>query len=131
MAQPATLQRRHTLKNSTLSMKVFAGYLAALSALLLFRPSLLLTLGFENIASPWVPTLGYIVGALAFFYFTAVRENAKNFYAWSVRARLPLVLFFGILFFLGKAPLIMLIIGVFDTSCALWTGFALRHENAP
>jgi len=113
-----------------LSMKVFAGYLATLSALLLFWPSLFLKLGFENIANPWVPTLGYVVGALAFFYFMAIRENAKNFYAWTARARLPLVLFFVVLVALGKAPLIMLLIGAFDTGCALWTGHALKHENA-
>lgn len=118
------------MKNSALSMKVFAAYLATLSVLLLFRPSLFLKLGFENVANPWVPTLGYVVGALAFLYSMAVRENAKNFYAWSARARLPLALFFAVLVALGKAPRIMLLIGAFDTGCALWTGHALKHENA-
>jgi hypothetical protein len=118
------------LKNSTLSMKVFAVYLATPSILLLFWPSLFLKLGFDNISNPWVPALGYVVGALAFFYFMAIREHAKNFYAWTARARLPLVRFFGVLVSLGKAPLMMLVIGAFDTGCALWTGFALKHEGA-
>ncbi len=47
------------MKNSTLSMNVFAVYLSVLSFILLFLPSLLLKLGFENISNPWVPTLGY------------------------------------------------------------------------
>jgi hypothetical protein len=119
-----------TLKDSTLSMKVFASYLATLSALLLLWPSLFLHLGFENVSNPWVPTLGYIVGALGFFYVMAIREEAKNFYAWTVRARLPLMLFFAVLVAVGTAPPIMLLVGVIDTSCALWTGFALRNESA-
>ena len=110
-------------------MKVFAGYLATLSFLLLFWPSLFLKLGFANVSNPWVPTLGYVIGALAFFYFMAIRENAKNFYAWTARARLPLLLFFIVLVALGKAPPIMLLIGAFDTGCAIWTGFALKHEH--
>jgi hypothetical protein len=111
-------------------MKVFAGYLATLSALLLLWPSLFLHLGFENVSNPWMPTLGYIVGALAFFYVMAIREEAKNFYAWTVQARLPLIFFFGALVVTGIAPPIMLLIGVIDTGCALWTGLALRHERA-
>lgn len=110
-------------------MKVFATYLASLSFLLLFWPSLFLKLGFANVSNPWVPTLGYVVGALAYFYFLAVRENAKNFYAWTVRARLPLILFFIVLVALDKAPPIMLLIGVIDTSCAIWTGLALKLES--
>lgn len=118
------------MKDSTLSMKVFGGYLAVLSFFLLFWPSLFLHLGFENVSNPWVPTLGYVVGALAFFYFMAVREKAKTFYSWTVRARLPLILFFAVLVVLDRAPPIMLLIGAFDTACALWTGFALNHERA-
>ena len=117
------------MKNSTLSMKVFATYLAILSFLLLFWPSLFLKLGFENVSNPWVPTLGYVVGALSYFYFMAIRENAKNFYVWTVRARLPLILFFIVLVALAKAPPIMLLIGAFDTGCAIWTGRALKHEH--
>lgn len=118
------------MKNSRLSMQVFVVCLATLSLLLLAWPALFLKLGFENIATPWVPTLGYVVGALAFFYFMAIRENAKNFYAWTVKARMPLALFFIVLVSLHQAPPIMLLIGAFDTACAVWTGYALRYEAA-
>ena len=117
------------MKDSTLSMKVFACYLAILSFILLFWPSLFLRLGFENISSPWVPTLGYIVGALAFFYFMAVRERSKNFYAWTAIARLPLLLFFTILVAFDMAPSIVLLIGFIDTGCAIWTALALKNER--
>lgn len=36
---------------------------------------------------------GYVVLALAFFYFMAVREQDRNFYRWSVYARLPLAVY--------------------------------------
>jgi hypothetical protein len=110
-------------------MKVFAGYLASLSFFLLFQPSLFLKLGFKDISGPWVPTLGYIVGALAFFYSMAVRENAKNFYAWTAVARLPLLLFFIVLVALGTAPPVMLLVGIIDTGCAIWTSLALKNER--
>lgn len=118
------------MKDSTLSIKVFAVYLVTLSFVLLFWPSFLLLLGFENISNPWVPTLGYIVGALAFFYVMAIRERAKNFYAWSAFARFPLLLFFFVLVASGMAPPIMLLIGVIDTGCAIWTWLALKYERA-
>jgi hypothetical protein len=117
------------LKDSTLSMKVFAVYLSILSFLLLFWPSIFLLLGFDNVSSPWVPTLGYVIGALAFFYIMAVRENAKNVYAWTTYARFPLVLFFSALVATGKAPPIMLLVGLIDTGCAVWTSIALKHER--
>jgi hypothetical protein len=110
-------------------MKVFAVYLSILSFLLLCWPSIFLLLGFDNVSNPWVPTLGYIVGALAFFYFMAARENAKNVYAWTTYARFPLLLFFIALVASGKAPPIMLLVGLIDTGCAIWTSIALKHER--
>ncbi len=110
-------------------MKVFAGYLATLSFILLFWPSLFLKLGFDTISVPWVPILGYIVGALAFFYFMASREKAKNFYAWSAIARLPLLLFFIVLVASDIAPPVMILVGVIDTGCAVWTALALKNER--
>ena len=110
-------------------MKFFAVYLSVLSFILLFWPSFLLKLGFENVSNPWVPTLGYIVGALAFYFFMAAREQAKNLYAWTAAARLPLFLFFAVLVVRGMAPPVMLLIGAIDTGCAAWTAIALRNER--
>ena len=110
-------------------MKVFAVYLSILSFLLLFWPSIFLDLGFKDVSSPWVPTLGYVVGALAFYYFMAIRENAVNFYSWTTYARFPILFFFIALVSLGIAPPIMLLIGLIDTGCAIWTSLALKHEQ--
>jgi len=117
------------MRNSRLSMQVFAIYLASLSLLLIVYPEAFLLLGFGDVSGPFVPTLGYVLGALAFFYFSAIRENARHFYRWTVYARLPLLPFFVLLVILKTAPPIMLLIGAWDTLCAIWTGYALRHEG--
>lgn len=117
------------MKNSSLSMLVFAGYTAILSALLLFYPSVFQLLGFEQTNSAWVRILGYIVGALSFYYVMAVREGVTNFYRWSVYARIPLFPFFGLLAVLGLVPPVMVLIGMWDTGLAIWTGVALRREG--
>jgi hypothetical protein len=116
------------MNDSTLSMRVFAIYLALLSMLLIAYPKAFLWLGFTDVSGPFVPTLGYVLGALAFFYWMAIRDRAKNFYRWTALARVPLLLFFAVLFALDRVPPIMLAIGAWDTACALWTGYALRQE---
>jgi hypothetical protein len=110
-------------------MLVFSVYTGILSAFLLFYPSIFLFLGFDEVNSAWVRILGYIVGALSFYYFMAVREDAKNFYRWSVYARLPLFPFFVFLVAVGLAPPVMAFIGAWDTGLAIWTGIALRRER--
>ena len=117
------------MKGSSLSMLVFSAYAGILSALLLFYPNFFLLLGFDEVNTPWVRILGYIVGALSFYYFMAVQEEQKSFYRWSVYARMPLFPFFVLLVVLGLAPPIMVLIGAWDTGLAIWTGAALRREK--
>ncbi|MDH5572077.1 MAG: hypothetical protein OEY89_09950 [Gammaproteobacteria bacterium] len=117
------------MKNSSLSMLVFAGYMLVLGFFLIVYPDIYLFFGFEDVSGPWVRTLGYVVCALAFYYFMAVKEQAKNFYRWTVYARMPLLLFFILLVAFDIAPSIMLLLGLWDTCCALWTCYALKHEG--
>ena len=116
------------MKSSALSMCVFASYMAVLSIILIFYPKAFLLLGFEDVSGPFVPTLGYVIGALSFFYFMAIREQAKNFYRWTVIARMPLFPFFVLLVVIDIAPPIMILIGAWDSGCALWTRYALKHD---
>lgn len=117
------------MKNSTLSMRVFATYMAMLSMFLILYPKVFLLLGFDDVSGPFVPILGYVVGALSFFYFMAIREQANNFYKWTVTARIPLLLFFIVLASMSVVPPIMILIGAWDSGCALWTRYALKHEQ--
>lgn len=118
------------MRDSSLSMLVFAGYLGVLGAFCTLYSRPFLWFGFHNVSGPWVRTLGYILLALAFFYFSAVREQATNFFRWTVYARLPLLPFFVVLVISHIAPPIMLLIGLWDTACAFWTRSALRYEAA-
>lgn len=117
------------MKRSTQSILAFSAYTGILSAFLLFYPRIFLFIGFDEVNSAWVRILGYIVGALSFFYFMAAREEAKNFYRWSVYARMPLFPFFVLLVILGIVPPVMVLIGAWDTGLAIWTGVALRRER--
>jgi hypothetical protein len=117
------------LRNSTLSMVVFGGYLAMLSLLLLFWPTLFLQLGFANVAEPWVSLLGYMLGVLAFLYSMAIRSRATQFYAWTVMARMPLLLFALLLVARDLAPPVLLLLGAVDAGSAIWTAMALRYER--
>lgn len=117
------------MKNSTISMLVFAIYMSGMSLCLILYPELFLWLGFADITGPFVPTLGYVVGALAFFYFMAIRAELTQFYQWTVYARAPLIGFFSLLVYLKIAPPIMLLIGFWDTGCAFWTAYSLRRER--
>jgi hypothetical protein len=123
-------RKEEKVKNSSTSMLVFALYLAALGLLLIFYPKAFLLLGFEDVSGPWVRILGYVVGVLAFYFFMAIREETTRFYWWTVYARLPLIFFYAALVVPGIAPPSMLLIGAWETGCAIWTGLALRNEKA-
>ena len=119
------------MKRSSVSMSIFAIYLAFLAIGFLFFPNPIITFfGFKPVTAVWIRILGYILGALAFFYFMAIREEAKNFYRWTFYARLPIFIVFLLFVILDLAPPILLVFGVIDSGMGFWTGLALRKERA-
>ena len=111
-------------------MLVFALYMACLGVTFLFFPNPAITLlGFAKVTDVWIRILGYILSGLSFYYVMAVREEATNFYRWTIPARLPLFPVFLAFFVQGLAPPTILIFGAVDTGCAIWTGLALRSER--
>jgi hypothetical protein len=69
------------MKMSSISMIVFAGYLVCLGSIFIFIPNPVITFfGVPPTTEVWIRILGYILAALAFYYFMAVRENAENFF---------------------------------------------------
>ena len=111
-------------------MLVFAAYLFCLGLIFMLIPNPVIALfGFSPTIEVWIRILGYILSALAFYYFMAVRENAKNFYLWSVYARLPILPTFAAFVFSGIGPPVILLFGTFDTACAIWTWRALKNEQ--
>lgn len=118
------------MKMSSISMLVFAAYLFCLGLIFALIPNPVIALfGFPPTTEVWIRILGYVLGALAFYYFMAVRENNESFHRWSVYARLPILPTFAAFVFAGIGPPIILLFGTFDTGCAIWTWRALKNER--
>ena len=114
------------------TLRVFAYYLFALSAALIFAPNTLL--GFFGIPATtdvWIRVVGVLVGCLAFSYVRASHARLDAFYAWTVPARMSVLLFFGAFVGLGLAPRALLLFGVVDALAAFWTWLALKRSPRP
>ncbi len=121
--------RRMSMKMSSVSMMVFAVYLFFLGLIFLIIPNPVISFfGVPPTSEVWIRILGCILALLAFYYFMAVHEKAKNFYRWSVYGRLPILPMFAALVLTGVGPKIILLFGVFDLGCAMWTWFTLKNE---
>ena len=118
------------MRKSSVIMLVFAIYLAFLALAFVFFPNPIITFfGFKPVTAVWIRILGYILGALSFFYLMAIRAEATNFFLWTVYARLPIFIVFLAFVVLDLAPPILLAFGVFDTGMGILTGLALRKED--
>jgi hypothetical protein len=77
----------------------------------------------------WIRVVGMLVGFLAFYYVRASHARLDAFYAWTVPARMSVLLFFGAFVGLGLAPRALLLFGAVDALAALWTWMALRRSS--
>ncbi len=119
------------MTKSSLSILVFAIYLASLSAAFIFFPNpFIMLFGFEATTEIWIKILGFILGVLAFYFFMATVDNATNFYRWTVYARLSTLPIFLTFVVLGMAPPVLVLFGIIDAACALWTALALKYERS-
>lgn len=118
------------MKQSTLSILVFAIYMAILGIAFVFVPVPFVTFfGFATPDPLWIRIFGVVIGVLAFYYAMAIREKAYRFYYWTSLGRLVLLPAYAVFVLLGIAPWITLVFGVFESGCAVWTGIALRREG--
>lgn len=118
------------MRNSTLSMFVFAIYLAGLSAAFMVFPNpVIAVFGFEPTDQVWIRILGFILGVLAFFYIMACREGARNFFRWTVWSRLTVMPAYILFIVFDVAPPVVLLFAVVDLAGAIWTGLSLKGES--
>jgi hypothetical protein len=118
------------MNKSTLSMMVFALYLAGLACAFMIFPNPVIALfGFVPTDQVWIRILGFILAVLAFFYIMACREGVRNFYRWTVYSRLTVMPAYILFIVFGVAPPVVLVFAAVDLAGALWTGFALKAES--
>ena len=111
------------------TLRVFSWYVFVLAALLILVPNHLLALfGIPATNEVWIRVVGMLVGCLAFYYLRASQCGLDAFIAWTVPARLSVIVFFGAFVALGLAPAALLLFGVVDALAALWTWRALRRS---
>ena len=114
------------------TLRFFATYLLVLGLGFAAAPQIVLPwFGFPAPADYWVRVLGGILLILAYYYLAAARSTDLEFARRSVLGRLPLVFFYAALVAFAGAPRVLVIVGLFESGCGVWTWLALRRKDAP
>jgi len=120
-----------TMSRAATSILVFGVYLAAVGAILVVVPNLLLgLLGFPPTNEVWIRVAGVLVLILAYYFIQSVRRGTSDFWRWTTHVRFSLIFFFAAFVLLGLAQPALLLLGVADFLGAIWTTWALRADAA-
>ena len=112
------------------SLFAFGIYLSGLGVLLLFVPNLILPLfGAPTTGEVWIRINGMFVLCLSFFYVQAARHGLTVFIRWTVWARAAVIIYFAAFVLLVAAPKALLLFGLVDLLCAVWTWRALKKDE--
>ena len=116
------------MKTAELSLKVFAGYLFFVGGLLMAVPNMFMSLFWLPAVNPdtWLRVLGLVVVVLAYYYLQAARHRLRPMVEASVHGRMAASVVFLALVLLGLGPAQLLLFGLVDLVCALWTRQGLK-----
>ncbi len=121
------------LSRAAMSLLIFGVYLIFMGIIFLFVPEIMFTL----LAYPTPPDImsrlfGMIIVLLAYYYIRAALqdEGMANFFLWTVHTRALVIVFFIIFTVLGLVSPLIIMFGVIDLACAIWTWWALRKDKA-
>jgi hypothetical protein len=124
-------QEEHKMSAPAKSLFIFAFYLVGLGlALLLIPNAIIRVFGYPETHEVWIHVVGMLVLFLAFYCFQAVRKEWTDFFRWTVYPRSSVIVFFTAFVLLGLAPPVLILFGVIDLLCAIWTALALRASRA-
>jgi len=113
------------------SLLVFGIYLAALGALLLLFPNVLLRIfGVRPTNEIWIRVNGMFVICFAYYYIQTARHGLTDFIRWTVWGRAAVIIYFVAFVLLAGAPKPLLFFGVIDLISATWTFMALQTDAA-
>jgi hypothetical protein len=119
------------MSRAATSILVFGVYLAAVGAILVVVPNVLLgLLGFPPTNEVWIRVAGVLVLILAYYFIQSVRRGTIDFWRWTTHVRFSLIFFFAAFVLLGLARPALLLLGVADFLGAIWTTWALRADAA-
>ena len=109
------------------SVYYFGFYLLATAVTLTAFPNVLLSLiQVPETTEVWIRLLGVIVFALGLYYVFMAPANNALFNMLTVYVRSSAFVFFLAFVLIGLAPMQMMLFGVVDLACALWTYSAIR-----
>jgi hypothetical protein len=120
-----------SMTTSAKTVRIFGWYLLALSAALIVAPNVLLGLfGVPATNEVWIRVAGMLAGIVGYYYLRASAAGFGEFIAWTVPARISVLVFFCAFVALGLAPPILILFGVVDAAGAAWTWLAIRRSSA-
>ncbi len=115
---------------SAKSMLFFGIYLGLLGLSLILAPGPLLELiGLPMPQDVWVHVFGMLAFLLAIYYVVAALQNVVAFFRWTVVVRPLVVVFLSGFVLAGWARPSLIVPGLVDLVCAVWTGLLLRAED--
>lgn len=118
------------MDKGTVSILVFGVYLSILGLLLALFPNIALPIfGFDLVSDIWIRLLGLSFFLISGIYYLAIKENWVSFYSYTVFSRMVVAIFILLNVSFGLAPIQLLIFGLTDILCAVWTLRCIRHTR--
>jgi hypothetical protein len=111
------------------TIRIFGGYLIALSLGLMAAPNVLLPLfGMPQTSEVWIRVAGLVVFNEGVCYWSAARSNAVPFFRASFYVRCLAPIVFGAFVLAGLARPMLVGFGLVDFAAGVWTILTLRAE---
>ena len=118
------------MNSVAVSLLVFGIYLIADGLGFTFAPNLFLGLiGQPEATEPYIRIAGVLLLVVGYYYIQVARADLRNFYMWTVQARVVVFLLFILFTLLQWAPPILVLFAVIDLLGAIWTFFAFRATS--
>ncbi len=107
---------------TALSIFIFGIYLLVVGTTFLIIPNVVLPiLKFEKTTEFWPRILGAVIVLLGYYYLIAAQNDLLPFFWATVYGRFFILLSFLVLVILKKAKSMVIMFGVVDSICAVWT----------
>jgi hypothetical protein len=118
------------MSKAAFSMLVWAFYLTAVGALLLFAPSLSCWIfGLRDPIGVWPRVSGMLFWVIAYYCFYAALTDERRFIAWTNHTRPLMIWFVAIFVAMDLEDPMLYLFGFIDLAGAAWTAVALRRDK--